>query len=773
MSLQSGNKFDLATDLILNTKCNVFLTGKAGTGKTTFLKGLLQECTDKRVVVAPTGIAAINANGVTMHSFFQLPFHPFLPDAPSMSSEVSDTNKEIIRELELLIIDEVSMVRADMLDAIDYRLRKVRQNSEPFGGVQLLLIGDLFQLPPVAVPEEYDMLKEHYDSLFFFASKALGQSDFVTVELDKIFRQDDKEFKDILNSIREGKASRYIIERLNKRYVPDFTPKKDEPYIRLVTHNAQAEKINREEMENLEGKKYTIEATVMGEFPETSYPVPYTLILKEGAHVMTTKNKSGEYSNGSLGIVTDVDVDGISVKLIDSGRIVKVEEETWDNIVYKLEDVAEKDERGKSTGKKKKVIVEECLGTFTHFPLRPAWAITIHKSQGLSFDRAIIDVSRSFMAGQTYVALSRCRSLQGLVLSEKVDFRAIKCDKTVKEFYKNEAERMPDIEKLDEMRREAYLKSIHSNLDVSVIDKELIYLCQLVAETDIDSTCIDSLFAAQRDFSLYCVLHSEDRMVSISAQINETKAYSQNVQIQKAISDLANSNLQSIKELESQLFSYEITSNLIIRGQVENLQLIESRCRIIWEYIIENGFNLLDITRFIKNNSPSKHEIKRFDGRLSMSGVDYITRVEITEIEGECREADWQECTIYATAFVKVEFQKKVDGKEQTLMACTFFAHTIYIEEFGDKNEWEIEDLIEEDNISDLVSELSIADFEGLEKLDFHAQGVPVNGEGLSAEDIGQAIAKALDDCGINWDCGEFQCTKIFSEDKPSGEFDK
>lgn len=616
MSLQSGNKFDLATDLILNTKCNVFLTGKAGTGKTTFLKGLLQECTDKRVVVAPTGIAAINANGVTMHSFFQLPFHPFLPDAPSMSSEVSDTNKEIIRELELLIIDEVSMVRADMLDAIDYRLRKVRQNSEPFGGVQLLLIGDLFQLPPVAVPEEYDMLKEHYDSLFFFASKALKQSDFVTVELDKIFRQDDKEFKDILNSIREGKASRYIIERLNKRYVPDFIPPKDEPYIRLVTHNAQAEKINREEMENLEGKKYTIEATIVGEFPESSYPVPYTLILKEGAHVMTTKNKSGEYSNGSLGIVTAVDVDGISVKLIDSGKIVKVEEETWDNIVYKLEDVAEKDERGKSIGKKKKVIVEECLGSFTQFPLRPAWAITIHKSQGLSFDRAIIDVSRSFMAGQTYVALSRCRSLQGLVLSEKVDFRAIKCDKTVKEFYKNEAERFPDVEMLDGMRKMAYLKSLNSNLNVSNIDHELFVLCHQVLAVSKDSALVDLLLAAYRDFSLSCALQSDDRISSIVTQINETKAYSQNIPIQNAIVDLAKNSLQSINMLAAQLTSLEhkISQEGDFWQQLDLLKFIIILHRTILESIIDNGFSLLKCQQLIKAYDCYKHKSLNFDG---------------------------------------------------------------------------------------------------------------------------------------------------------------
>lgn len=616
MSLQSGNKFDLATDLILNTKCNVFLTGKAGTGKTTFLKGLLQECTDKRVVVAPTGIAAINANGVTMHSFFQLPFHPFLPDAPSMSSDVSDTNKEIIRELELLIIDEVSMVRADMLDAIDYRLRKVRQNSEPFGGVQLLLIGDLFQLPPVAVPEEYDMLKEHYDSMFFFASKALKQSDFVTVELDKIFRQDDKEFKDILNSIREGKASRYIIERLNKRYVPDFTPQKDEPYIRLVTHNAQAEKINREEMENLEGKKFTIEATIVGEFPESSYPVPYTLILKEGAHVMTTKNKSGEYSNGSLGIVTAVDVDGISVKLIDSGKIVKVEEETWDNIVYKLENVAEKDERGKSTGKKKKVIVEECLGSFTQFPLRPAWAITIHKSQGLSFDRAIIDVSRSFMAGQTYVALSRCLSLQGLVLSEKVDFRAIKCDKTVKEFYMNEAERLPDMEKLDEMRKEAYLKWLSTIFDISVIDEELIALCQQVVEIAMNSTCVDSLIAAHRDFSLSCVLHSDDRISSIEAQINETQVYSQNISIQNDIVNLAKSNLQSINKLAAQLTPLE--EKILHKGktdqQLDFLKFAIIFYHTMFESILENGFHLLNFRRLINTYDNKKHKNLNFDG---------------------------------------------------------------------------------------------------------------------------------------------------------------
>lgn len=628
------NKFDLATDLILNTKYNVFLTGKAGTGKTTFLRGLLQECTDKHVVAAPTGIAAINARGVTIHSLFQLPFHPFLPDSPNISSNISETNKIIIKELELLIIDEISMVRADVLDAIDYRLRTIRKNPEPFGGVQLLLIGDLFQLPPVAVQEEYNLLKDYYDSMFFFDSKALKKSDFVTVELDKIFRQDDKEFKDILNSLREGNAARFIIERLSKRYIPDFKPKKDEPYIRLVTHNAQANKINREEMENLDGKKKVYEASIVGEFPESSYPVPSTLTLKVGAHVMTTKNKydgyfdhgiffkKEVYYNGSLGIVTAMNSDSIDVKLLDGSGVVKVETETWDNIIYKLEEVDDVETNGRKKGKKRKIIVEECIGSFTQFPLRPAWAITIHKSQGLTFDRAIIDVRRSFMAGQTYVALSRCRSLDGIVLSEKIDWRAIKCDKKVKEFYQKEAARISDIEKLDEMRRDAYLKSLHSNLDVSVIEAELVELIKCVMEyqNELNVNDINTLITAHRDFSIASGIRTERYLSPIDVLINETKVYSQDSQLQATIYNVAKHHLDNLNKLADKLTVLESRLNGFYKTnrQLDVLKFAVILYRSTLEFIIDNGFSLLESQRLIKKYDINKHNCLNFDGSIKI-----------------------------------------------------------------------------------------------------------------------------------------------------------
>lgn len=618
MNLQYNDKFELATDLILNTKCNVFLTGKAGTGKTTFLRGLLNVCTPNHVVVAPTGIAAINARGVTAHSLFQLPFHPFLPDTPRIPSEISEANKEIIKELELLIIDEVSMVRADMLDAIDYRLRRIRKDPAPFGGVQLLLIGDLFQLPPVVLPEEFEILKEHYDSMFFFDSKALKQTDFVTVELDKIFRQDDEEFKEILNSVREGNTSRYIIERLNKRYIPDFKPQKDTPYIRLVTHNSQADRINREELEALEGEPMIFKAKIIGEFPKSSFPAPASLILKVGVHVMTLKNKSGMYCNGSLGVVTSLDDGKVKVNLLDGNKVVEIEMETWDNIIYRLEEVDEQDANGKSKGKKKKVIVEERIGSFTQFPLRPAWAITIHKSQGLTFDRAIINVSRSFMAGQTYVALSRCRSLEGLVLSEKVDWKAIKCDKKVKEFYRNEAERLPNTEKLDEMRRESYLKSLHSNLDASAIEKELVKLIQIVIEdgSKLDTNVINTLIAAHRDFSLASGIRTEMCYDPIETLINETKNYSQDFHIQAMIANVAKRHLDNINELGVKLTALEkhLEVSFKTKDQLDKLKFAIILYRTIQESITENGFNLLDNQRYLQRYDFNKHNSLNFDG---------------------------------------------------------------------------------------------------------------------------------------------------------------
>ena len=419
--MEQNSELALAWQFIENTGTHLFLTGKAGTGKTTFLRRLKQESPKRMVVLAPTGIAAINAGGVTIHSFFQIPFAPYVPES-SFSTNATYRfrfGKEkinIIRSMDLLVIDEISMVRADLLDAVDEMLRRYRDHHKPFGGVQLLMIGDLQQLAPVVKEEEWQMLKKYYDTPYFFSSLALKQTEYCTIELKTVYRQNDGVFLDLLNRIRENHCDSQVLEALNRRCLPDFQPRKEEGYIRLVTHNYQAQRINNYELEQLPGRSYAFRATIDGKFPEYSYPTDEVLELKKGAQVMFVKNdSSGEhrYYNGMIGEVTAVSASSIEVRAKDSGEDLLLQEEEWANAKYVLDEES-------------KEIVEDIEGTFRQFPLKLAWAITIHKSQGLTFERAIIDASSSFAHGQTYVALSRCKTLEGLeLLTGLFDFQPL------------------------------------------------------------------------------------------------------------------------------------------------------------------------------------------------------------------------------------------------------------------------------------------------------------------------------------------------------------
>lgn len=423
-----NEELDLAWQFIKNTGTHLFLTGKAGTGKTTFLKNLREQLPKRMVVLAPTGIAAINANGVTIHSFFQLPFSPYIPNTTFRSNATpfhfGKEKQRIIRTMDLLVIDEISMVRADLLDTIDVVLRRYRDRSKPFGGVQLLMIGDLQQLAPVVKEEEWKLLQPYYDSPYFFSSKALQQTEYMTIELKTVYRQSDEMFLSLLNKIRENKADENIFQLLNRRYIPNFNPPQDAGYIRLTTHNYQAQQINNDKLAELPGKAFSFQATVSGNFPEQSYPTDETLILKEQAQVMFVKNDTsgaGRYYNGMLGRVVGVSAKGISVRNNADDSVIEVEKEEWFNTKYVL-------------NKKTQEITEEVEGTFRQYPLRQAWAVTIHKSQGLTFEHAIIDAQHSFAHGQTYVALSRCKTLEGLVLSAPLTSHAIICDEKVNAF---------------------------------------------------------------------------------------------------------------------------------------------------------------------------------------------------------------------------------------------------------------------------------------------------------------------------------------------------
>ena len=420
--MEQNNELRTAWDFVESTGRSIFLTGKAGTGKTTFLKTIMEHSRKRPIVVAPTGVAAINAGGVTIHSFFQLPFSPYVPGAKVESKfDFGKEKRKIIASSDLLIIDEISMVRADLLDAIDAVLRRFREHGQPFGGMQLLMIGDLAQLTPVVTPEDERMLKPYYDTPYFFGSKALQQIDYVTIQLSHVYRQQDESFIALLNEIREGHPSAEALSVLNSRCKPMFIPRPEEPYIRLTTHNTLANFYNESELQKLPGRSYQYRAEVKGTFPEYSFPTAETLVLKEGAQVMFVKNDpSGEhlYYNGRIGRVMEASEKRLTVYCEGDANAIEVEPLEWENTRYTLNEQTRE-------------IESEVQGTFKQLPLRLAWAITIHKSQGLTFDRAIIDANQSFAPGQVYVALSRCRTLEGLVLASPLDARAVINDERV------------------------------------------------------------------------------------------------------------------------------------------------------------------------------------------------------------------------------------------------------------------------------------------------------------------------------------------------------
>lgn len=433
--MQQNNELRTAWDFVENTGRSIFLTGKAGTGKTTFLKTVVERSRKRPIVVAPTGVAAINAGGVTIHSFFQLPLSPYVPGAKVESKfDFSKEKRKIIASMDLLIIDEISMVRADLLDAIDSVLRRFREHGEPFGGVQLLMIGDLAQLTPVVTPEDEQMLRPYYNTPYFFGSKALQQIDYVTIQLSHIYRQQDEAFISILGEVRSGHPTEETLAKLNARYKPAFVPSPKEPYIRLTTHNNIANNYNESELQKLPGYAYTYHAEIHGTFPDYSYPTAETLVLKEGAQVMFVKNDpSGNhlYYNGRIGRVEEASQTRLTVYCEGDAEAIEVEPLEWENTRYTLNE-------------RTREIESEVQGTFRQLPLRLAWAITIHKSQGLTFDHAIIDANQSFAPGQVYVALSRLRTLEGLVLAKPLEAYAIINDQRVDNYIaqqEGEAER--------------------------------------------------------------------------------------------------------------------------------------------------------------------------------------------------------------------------------------------------------------------------------------------------------------------------------------------
>jgi DNA-binding CsgD family transcriptional regulator len=440
----SNTLFKIASDLVNHTSRHIFLTGKAGTGKTTFLKYIKETCQKKMAVVAPTGVAAINAGGVTIHSFFQLPLSPFIPEVRGFMPKgeeasnkhtllgrlrLNSERRKVLQELELLVIDEISMVRADVTDAIDLVLRHVRhRHNERFGGVQVLFIGDMFQLPPVVKEQEWNLLRDYYNSPYFFDSLVVKEEQPVYIEFNKIYRQTEQGFIDLLNKVRNNQMEQSDLQALHERYQPQFFDREQGGYILLTTHNEKAREINTSELSKLPGKIFTYKAEVKNDFPATAFPADEVLQLKIGAQVMFIKNdtEGKRYFNGKIGVVTELSEEVIKVQCKDEPDTIEVGKERWDNIRYTLD-------------KATRQLNEDLLGSFSQYPLRLAWAITIHKSQGLTFEKAVIDAGKAFAPGQVYVALSRCTNLEGLVLHSQVRPNSFYTDPRILQFVNNAA----------------------------------------------------------------------------------------------------------------------------------------------------------------------------------------------------------------------------------------------------------------------------------------------------------------------------------------------
>jgi PIF1-like helicase/Helix-turn-helix domain/HRDC domain/Helicase len=588
--------FDLAFGFVTETSENIFLTGKAGTGKTTFLKYLKDNCAKNIVVAAPTGVAAINAGGVTLHSLFQLPFYPYLPTKnhkEDMLGKLKFTRQrqQLLRKMELLVIDEISMVRADVMDAIDTILRSVRRNhSAPFGGVQLLCIGDLYQLPPVAQNHEWNILQEYYSSPFFFDSMVIKEQMPLLIELNKIYRQKEDSFVRLLNKVRNNSMDADDFEDLHMRYDPGFRPSSHENFITLTSHNKQSDLINSTELERLFTGTFTYTAAVEGDFPENLFPVEASLILKEGAQVMFLKNDTIQkrYFNGKIGVVKSLETDSIVVAC--DGFDITVSKETWENTRYTL---------NRNDGK----LEQESLGTFTQFPLRLAWAITIHKSQGLTFEKVMIDAGAAFSSGQVYVALSRCTSLDGIVLLSKISQGSIYSNEHVIKGQQALTHRGSLAERFAGARQaftQQLLEEIFSFKDIHTAVSRLLYALKENNEK-FNKDGIDWALAFNQQFQ-------SDKTVGIKFQghiasmMKEEGVIEKNAPLQKRISDAAIHFEKRLEDLLLQVKNQPLITEHKEAAERVNEPLLETALAIYTaHYFIQYCKQPFEVSSFLRH----------------------------------------------------------------------------------------------------------------------------------------------------------------------------
>jgi hypothetical protein len=580
MEYQQNPELKLALDFVTYTNCNIYLTGKAGTGKTTFLHHLKETLHKRMIVVAPTGVAAINARGITIHSFFQLPFAPHIPNQ-TQNRQLSGYNQEnkqsaknqkfsrynvnIIKSLDLLVIDEISMVRADVLDAIDDVLRRYKDRFKPFGGVQLLMIGDIQQLAPVVKDEEWSILQQYYQSVFFFHSKALLQTKHVNIELKHIYRQNDKHFIDLLNKVRNNNIDKPTLEELNKRFIPNFQFNENDGYITLTTHNHQAQSINNSKLEKLLTKPQKFTAMVQGDFPEYSYPTEFELVLKEGAQVMFVKNDSSReklFYNGKIGKIVGFEEETIMVKCPTDLVPIPVTKQEWQNTKYTINETT-------------KEIEENVIGSFIQFPLKLAWAITIHKSQGLTFEKAIIDANASFAHGQVYVALSRCKTIEGMVLSSPIEFTSVKNDATVSSFSREVEENPPSQNMLNASKRNYELSLVFELFDFIPLQRKLNHCIKVITENSgsVVASLKDDMYKTLQLFKIELFEVSE----KFKKQLNQLNSEKESIETNAALQDrIEKACVYFIEKTENifltqfQSFSFE-SDNKDIRKQLKDI----------------------------------------------------------------------------------------------------------------------------------------------------------------------------------------------------------
>ena len=593
--MEQNAQLDLAFNFVQFTDKNIFLTGKAGTGKTTFLHNLKKISLKRMAVVAPTGVAAINAGGVTIHSFFQLPFGPYIPenpDAPSRSPQQQKRfNKDkinLIKSLDLLVIDEISMVRADTLDQIDEVLRRYKNHGKPFGGVQLLMIGDLHQLSPVVKDEDWKILKDFYANLYFFSSRALQKTAPISIELKHIYRQVDAHFINLLNSVRKNKIDDEVLAQLNQRYIPNFNPADDEGYITLTTHNKYAQEINDAKLTEIDKTIQKFSALIRDDFPEYSYPTVAELELKPGAQVMFVKNDPSRerlFYNGKIGRVTEISDDVIYVKCPGDQIEITVRPLEWTNIKYEL-------------NPQTKEVQEKIVGSFTQYPLKLAWAITIHKSQGLTFEKAVIDANLAFAHGQVYVALSRCKSFEGMVLRTPISFNSVKTDGTVAEYTKNANNNEPGEQHLTASKTAFQQTLLYELFDFTGIKSSLFHLKKIAEDnhTILDSGIIDDLNAMKTaaETEIYDVADTFKRQLAKLLTQNSLPEESPDLQtrIKKACTYFAG-KLGSTLYLASQKLNTDTdnkTAKLSISGALDNLQK-EIVVKLSLMKLCTNGFS--------------------------------------------------------------------------------------------------------------------------------------------------------------------------------------